>query len=48
MFSIINIDNFYINYNFLVLAYLGILWYIIANKNIVYRIQNEKYRGRVT
>ena len=44
MLDIINIINFYINYAFLVLVCLSILWYIIVNRNIVYRIQN-KIRG---
>lgn len=44
MSSIINIINFYINYAFLVLVCLSILWYIIVNRNFVYRIQN-KVRG---
>lgn len=41
MLGIINIINFYINYTFLVLVCLSILWYIIVNRNIVYRIQNK-------
>ena len=41
MLDIINIINFYINYTFLVLVCLSILWYIIVNRNIVYRIQNK-------
>ena len=44
MLGIINIINFYINYAFLVLVCLSILWYIIVNRNFVYRIQN-KIRG---
>lgn len=43
MLGMINIINFYINYAFLVLVCLSILWYIIVNRNIVYRIQ--KIRG---
>ena len=41
MLGIINIINFYINYAFLVLVCLSILWYIMVNRNIVYRIQNK-------
>lgn len=45
MLGIINIINFYINYAFLVLVCLSILWYIIVNRNFVYRIQNKIREG---
>ena len=45
MLDIINIINFYINYAFLVLVCLSILWYIIVNRNFVYKKLNKKREG---